>query len=326
MIVDVHAHCYPKAYVAELMKMGKGDEGGIGIKIPQWSSTDERLQMMSDFGIDVQVLGLSAPNVYFQDAEASKSLAQMTNDFIAEVCKKHPNRFLGLASVPLNNLNDAFDELDRSMNNLKMDGVTLGTNINKKSLAHKQFLPLLEELDKRRIPVALHPMKAIGEELMLEEDVKLAIPSNVGFIFETTRTIAQMLFRGTFEKLKNLTFILPHSGGSIPFLYPRWEMSYRSRPNTHPLKKIPNLPGHYLKKHYYDTALSYYHSSLRCTLDLAGADHVVFGTDFPYTTDFRSKETIEKIETYEFSEEEKEKIFYQNAARLFPRLKSTSER
>jgi aminocarboxymuconate-semialdehyde decarboxylase len=276
--------------------------------------------MMNDFGIDVQVLSLSAPNVYFQDVEASKSLAQMTNDFIADVCRKHSDRFLGLASVPLNSLNYAFDELNRAINDLKMAGVILGSNINKKSLADGQFLPFLEELDKREIPIALHPMKAIGEELMPKDDLELGIPSNVGFIFETTRTMAQMIFRGIFEKLKNLTFILPHSGGSIPFLYPRWDMSYRSRPDSDPFKRIPKLPSHYLKRHYYDTALSYYHSSLRCTLDLAGVDHMVFGTDSPYTNDFRGKETIEKIKTYGFSEDEEKKIFYENASSVFPKL------
>ena len=310
MLVDVHAHCYPKMYMDALKKMGKGEEGGVGIKIPEWSSTDERLRMMNSLGIDVQVLGLSAPSVYFQDAQLSNCLAQMTNDFIAEVCRKHPNHFLGLASVPLTNLNNAVDELNRALNDLKMDGVLLGTNINGKSLSEDQFLPFLEELNRREIPIALHPMKAIGEEFMPEEDVKLAIPSNVGFIFETTRTMAQMIFKGTLDKLGNLTFILPHSGGCIPFLYPRWDISYRSRPESHSLRKLRHPPSYYLKRQYYDTALAYFHSSIRCTLDLAGVDHLLFGTDSPYTADFRLKETVESIQTFGFSTDEKDKVSY----------------
>ena len=80
------------------------------------------------------------------------------------------------------------------------------------------------------------------------------------------------------------------------------------------------MPSYYLKKHYYDTALSYYHSSIRCALDFAGVDHVLLGTDSPYTHDFRAKETIEKIENYGFSNEEKEKVYFKNAAKLFPKL------
>ncbi len=322
MIVDVHAHCYPMSYLKELKRIGEGDEGGIGIKIPEWSSTEERIEKMDALGIDIQVLSLSAPNVYFQDDELSKALAQMTNDFISDVCKKYPERFLSFASVPLGNLRDAIDELNRAINELGMDGIVLGTNVNGRSLGEDQFLPFFEEMDKIGIPIALHPMRAIGEDLMPPEDVRLAIPSNVGFLFETTRTIAQMTFKGTFERYKGLTFILPHSGGAIPFVYPRWEISYRSRPASHPLRKIPNPPGYYLKKHYYDIALSYYPSSLRCSIDLAGIDHILFGTDAPYTLyDFRAKETIEKIENSYLTGEEKEKIFYKNALNLFPKMK-----
>jgi predicted TIM-barrel fold metal-dependent hydrolase len=324
MIVDVHAHCYPKPYIEELKRIGGGDEGQIGIKIPEWSGTEERIEGMDSLGIDIQVLSLSAPNVYFQDAELSKTLAQMTNDFLSDVCKEHPDRFLCFASIPLNNLKYAFDELDRAINDLEMDGIALGTNINQRSLSEDQFLPFFEEVDKRKTPIHLHPMRAMGEDLMPPEDIKLAIPSNVGFIFETTRTIAQMTFKGTFEKYKNLTFILSHSGGAIPFVYPRWDSAYFSYPHSHPLKKLPNPPSHYLKKHYYDTALSYSLSSLRCTIDFAGIDHVLFGTDFPYSIDNRAKETIEKIENYGFSKKEKEKIYFKNVTTLFPKIKNNS--
>jgi predicted TIM-barrel fold metal-dependent hydrolase len=232
MKVDVHAHCYPDFYVKELQRIGAGEEGGIGIKIPEWSSAEERIAEMDDLGVDVQVLGLSAPNVYFEDRGFSRDLARMTNDFIAGICKEYPRRFLGLASVPLTSLDDAFEELNRAIDVLRMDGVLLGTNINQQPLSANQFLPFLEEVDRRKVPVALHPMRAIAEDMMPAEGLALAIPSNVGFLFETTRTIAEMTFKGTFERFKDLTFILPHAGGTIPFVYPRWDTSYRARPSV----------------------------------------------------------------------------------------------
>ncbi len=132
MIVDVHAHCYPKPYVDALRKMGKDDEGGIGIKIPEWTSDSERIEEMDALGVTMQILGLSAPNVYFKDQELSKDISQMTNELISETCKKHPDRFLGLASVPLGNVYDAIDELNRAIDGLNLVGVVLGTNINKR--------------------------------------------------------------------------------------------------------------------------------------------------------------------------------------------------
>lgn len=277
---------------------------------------------MDALGVDVQILSLSAPNVYFPDAELSKALAQMTNDFISETCKSHPERFLALASVPLNKMNYAIDELHRAVNELEMDGLLLGTNINQRSLSEDQFLPFFEEVNKMDKPIFLHPMRAIGEDLMPEEDARLAIPPNVGFIFETTRTVAQMTFKGTFEKYRNLTFILPHAGGAVPFIYPRWDMGYLVRPDSHPLKRLPNPPSHYLKKHYYDTAQSFHPSVLRSTVELAGLDHLLFGTDCPYTgIDVRAEKTIETVENCGFSEGEKEKIYFRNAVKLFPKLK-----
>jgi len=320
--VDVHAACYPKPYMEELKKAGVGGEGGIGVDIPVWTGAEERLADMDKLGISVQVLGLSAPNVYFPDDGLSRALAQMTNDFMADICRKHPDRFLCLASVPLNNLDHAMDELHRALDVLHMDGIFLGTNVNQISLSDDRFLPFFEKVNKRKIPMALHPMRAIGQDLLPAEDIALQIPSNVGFLFETTRVVAEMTIKGTFEKYQNLTFILPHMGGATPFLYPRWEWNYRVRTEGHPVRRVPHPPSHYLKRHYYDTALAYTAPTIRCTIELAGVDHVVFGTDWPYTIDVRTDGMLAAIETYGFSEQEKEKVYFRNAMNLFPRLKS----
>ena len=320
MKVDVHAHCYPKPYIDEIKRIGIDQGGGVGVPIPVWESTEQRIAEMDAYGIDVEVLSLSAPNVYFPDDGLSKALARMTNDFIADIAKRNPRRFLSVASIPLANLDHAFAELERATEKLKMDGIVLGTNVNQRPLSDDLFFPFFEEVDRRKIPVVLHPQRSIAEDLMPREDESLGLPSSVGFLFETTRTIAQMTFKGTFQRLPSLTLVLPHSGGAIPFFYPRWDIFYRSRPETHLLRRLPYPPSHYLKRHYYDTALSYAHSSLRCTLDLAEIDHVVLGTDHPYTNDFRGQETVESIEGYGFTDDEKEKIFFRNAATLFPKL------
>jgi len=321
MKVDLHAHCYPKPYMDELKKIGFGNKAASGLTLPQWTSVNDRLENMDALGIDVQIMGVSFPNVYFPDAETSKRLARISNDYIAELCERHPDRFMGLASIPLNIMDDALGELDRTMNDLNMDGVILGTNINGRSLGEAAFLPLFEEIDRRRIPVVLHPLKPPGEESMPEEFLKLGIPNSVGFVYETTKVMAQMVFRGTFEELQNLTFVLPHSGGTIPFVVTRWDIQYGSRPESHPLRRLSHPPSHYLKRHYYDSALSYYKSSIRCTLDLVGIDHFVLGTDVPFSERARIRETIQGIEDYGFSEEEKEKIYFENAAKLFPKLR-----
>lgn len=321
MKIDLHAHCYPKLYVDEIVKFGIGADGGVGTKIQAWESAEARIAQMDDLGVNVQVLNLSAPNVYFTDEIFSIKMAQMTNDFLADICRKHPHRFLCLAAVPLTNLDHAMAELARVADVLHMDGVMLGTNINGRPLSDDSFLPFFEEISRRRLPVVLHPTKSASENRMPEEDIPLGLATTVGFLFETTRTVARMVFKGIFEKLPDLTFILPHSGGTIPFLCPRWDIFYQSRAEEHVLKRtIPKPPSYYLKRHYYDTALSYAHSTLRCTLDLAGIDHLVFGTDHPYSHKFRAQATIESLEQYCFTAEDRERVFSGNAIRLFPKL------
>lgn len=324
--VDLHAGCYPRPYLEELTKIGIGGEGGIGIEIPVWTTAEEAVAEMDEQAISMRVLHLSAPNVYFRDQGLSRALAVMTNDFISGIARQHPDRFLAIASIPLGSLDDAFRELDRALNTLGMCGVLLGTNVNLTALSDDRFLPFFEELDRRRVPVVLHPVRAIGQDLMPKEDAELTIPSNVGFLFEVTRVMAELTFKGIFERLPHLTFVLPHLGGTIPFVHPRWDMAYRTRPAGHRLRRLPQPPSYYLTRNcYYDTALSYKASTLRCTVDFAGVDRLVFGTDWPYTRDARYPAMVEALGGYGFTEEELEQIYWKNAARIFPDLAARVE-
>lgn len=323
MRVDVHAHFYSQSYMDEIAKMGTGGEGGVGIKMPIWTTTEERVAEMDRTGVDVEVIGLSSPNVYFPDEGLSLALAQMTNDFAAGIQRERPDRFVGLASVPLNNMNYAMAELDRSINELGLHGLVLGTNVNDVALSDDRFVPFFEEVAKRRIPVVIHPLKALGQEAMPAEDNSLAITTNVNFPAETGRTVAEFALKGTFERLPDLTFVLPHSGGIIPFLCGRWDMAAISRPDGHRLRSLPHLPSYYLKRHYYDLAHSYWRGPLYCTMEFAGIDHVMYGTDWPYT-EFMRWEILEKSLTTYFSKEELEKVNWVNAAKVFPAIRQVA--
>lgn len=320
--IDAHAHCYPKSYVEQLTRIGLGD-GGLGIKIPNWSSAEETIEDMDNMGVKVQILSLSCPGVCFDDRVLSRDLSQMTNDFISEICRRYPDRFLGVGSVPLNHLNEAFDELHRCLEHLSMAGIVLGTHANGRYLNDEEFLPFFEEIDRLNIPILLHPMIPIGYDYLSADDVKLGIPTSVGFLFETTRTLAQMTFKGVFELCRSLKFVLPHAGGTIPFAYPRWDQAYFSRHASHPIKKIPYPPSHYLKRHYYDTTSSYQPSSLRCTVEMVGTGHIVLGTDYPYSRiGGVANKNILGVENYGFSKDELEQIYFKNLESIFPKIRS----
>lgn len=319
--VDIHAHCYPQSYIDELKKVGIDESGGIGLLMVPWTTAEKRIESMDKLGVDVQFLSISTPGTYFSDERLSLALAQMTNDFISEICKKFPNRFMSFASIPLPNIKDAIEEVDRAKNKLDMDGIFLGTNINGQSLVHDGFIPFYEELNRRKMKVAIHPMIPIYHNIMPVGYMEYGISFSIAFLFETSMAVTQMAFKGIFERFPDITFILPHSGGTIPFIYPRIDVGYETRPPSHPMRKIPHPPSYYFKKLYYETAFSYKPSSLRCTLDLAGVDHLLFGTDYPYAFGPFARDSIKKIEDFGFSEEEREKVFFKNAMKIFPQIK-----
>lgn len=321
MIIDIHSHCFPNSYVKELKKIHAGDPPAHLADIPEWGITRDRVKRMDKLGIQAQVIGVSVPNVYHEDVEISKSLAQMSNDEISEICRESPDRYLGLASIPLDNMNYAVDELDRATNELGLDGVILGTNIVGKPLSDDRYMAFFEELNKRNIPAVLHPMNAIGDDKMPEDYWEFGLYVYVGRFFSTSRIIGHMVFKGVFERLPNLVFVIPHAGGAVPFLCPRWDMVHKFDPSRAPGKVLPHPPSFYLRKHYFDIALSYQHLCLKGTLDLCGIDKLVFGVDTPFGESLLEDE-LEMIDTYGFSDQEKEKLLYKNTMEIFPKLKS----
>lgn len=319
--IDVHCHYYPEGYLKELLKRGVDNTVGVPLSKVKWDSLDIRLTDQEKNGIDIELLGVSSPNVYFKDKELSLSLAQMTNDELADICRKYPDRFGCLASLPLVNMQYAVDELNRAVNKLKMDGVVLGTNIDGRGLESPEFLSIFEEIQKKKVPIFLHPMHPRGSEYMQDYQTL----SIVGFVFETTLTVTKMVLSGLFERFPDLKMVLPHLGGTIPFLQARIDLGFQTYEAARvSIGKTGKLPSDYFKKLYWDTTTSY-PSSLLCTHQLVGADHILFGTDYPYTRGFRMPLSIEVIEKSDLSGEEKEKIFSRNAMKLMPRFASSSQ-
>ena len=321
MKIDFHNHFYPPEYLKKLEEWGKRYEfvqDPTGLKIvkekgarflgitSQHVNVEQRIADMDRIGIDIQVLTLTTPNVYFSTRKRNLHLAQMSNDFFAELCRKYPQRFVSFASVPLKHPEDAIEELHRAVKDLGVRGVVLGSNIDGKHLHSKEFWPFYEEVDRLDLPIFIHPMVPAHPETWAE----LPLVPFIGFVMDTTVTVAKMVLSGLFEKLPKLTMILPHLGGTLPFLFGRIDSGYGSYFKG----LVTKLPTEYLKRFYYDT-VSFYPPALTCTYLAVGADHMVLGSDYPHVIGDISR-AVSSIAEMNISQEEKEKIFGENGKRI----------
>ena len=318
MKIDVHAHLYPDAYAKEveslcsdLVRDGswRGPMSQAGTFSPQMlRSEEERIAEMNTAGIDVQVLSLSIPNVYFEDSAKSLYLAQIANDSFAEVCRKYPGRFMALASIPLEFPDLAVQEMHRAIDRLGMCGLVIGGNIRGKPLNSPEFLPVFQEADRMNLAIFIHPMLPAGIEALRE----YGMAASIGYLADSTTAITRLVFSGLFEKCPNLKMIIPHMGGIVPFNIERIDYSYRTRPECRQNISMP--PSEYFKRFYYDSA-NYHVPSMRCGYETFGARHMVVGSDFPFRP-VKSAEFITTIRALGLSEEEEELIFSGNALRI----------
>ncbi|MDI9619218.1 MAG: amidohydrolase family protein [Candidatus Nezhaarchaeota archaeon] len=322
MKIDFHNHFYPKEYFDEVEKL-KGDlnvardslgrvvieERGmrvVTVTEPMYRP-ELRIKDMDEAGVDVQVLSLSIPNVYFASPEDSVRLAERTNNAIASVVEKHRDRFVGFASVPLLKPDAAVDEARRAVKELGMKGFIIGSNVKGRTLDDPMFMPFYEAASRLDVPILIHPMPPLSPKGM--EEYRLA--PIIGFEFDVCLAVARLIFSGVLEKYP-LKIIVSHLGAGLLFLFERIEYGYRAYPECR--EKITKPPSFYLKNLYYDT-VAFHKPALVCAYMTVGSKHMVLGSDYPHVIG-DARRAIQSIEELDIPEEEKEDIFSGNGRKL----------
>src|ERR1700750_583577 len=242
---------------------------------PAMTDVSKRIEDMDRVGIDVEVVSLSTPNVFFTDAAHQPEVAKMMNDSYADLIARHPKRFKGFASIPMDAPDAALAELHRAIDKLKLNGVILLSNIGGKPLTSPEYRLFFEEANRMKLCIFLHPMIPSNSEAFCEY---LRGPI-LGFPFDTSVALARMCYDGMFEELPDIRWIIGHLGGAIPYLMERMDNGFRDFADC--LVKIDKLPSVYLKRLYYDT-VSFSPYALKMVRDMVGADHMVMGSDYPH--------------------------------------------
>src|SRR5262245_14005823 len=310
--IDVHHHIFPPEYVKALQKLNVTDAGGI--EIPDWS-VGGALALMERRGIATAITSVAAPGVYFGDADAARSLARRCNEYSAHLVQDNPGRFGAFAVLPLPEVDASLAELEYALDTLKLDGVTLLTSIGDRYLGDPAFDDLFTELNRRKTVAFIHPTVPPSSR-----DIKLALPGAlIEFVFDTTRAVTNLIYSGTMERNPDLSIILPHAGGTVPYLAGRIAL-FGKDPRLQ--ARAPQGAMAYLRRFYYETALTTAPTALSSLRELADPSRILYGSDNPFAPEWLIQEKNQELQDFSpFDAPALAAIERSNAFALFPRLR-----
>jgi aminocarboxymuconate-semialdehyde decarboxylase len=290
-VIDIHTHMFTQQWL-ELLKTRGGEfnlqtrpdgkqeifRGRTPVVIPQVGHFDYelRLREMDRHGIDISIVSLTCPNVYWGDEATSALAARESNDSMQAAQARWPERIRWFTSLPWEYPDAAVAELQRTVARGAVGVMVLG-NIAGRSLTDPLFAPVWQAIDDAALPVLVHPTDPLGAEVMGIAPHNLFW--SVGFTYDTTLAVAKMIFSGFFDRYPRLKLIASHGGGTLPYLVGRFEMG--DRVEFDHLREIRRKPSEYLRHIHYDS-ITYDLAPLRYLIEVAGASQVMLGTDWPH--------------------------------------------
>ena len=291
-VVDVHTHMLNEEFLRLLRKHGGGYKvrkvvgGQSGVfkdgapfmtLMPGMFDYELRIRAMDEARVDIAVVTLTSPNVYWGSAKVSLAAAQTMNDDMAAQQRRYPERIRFMCSLPWQHAKLAVAELKRAVDELGAVGVMVLANIDGASLTDKRFAPVWREIDRRGLAVLVHPSAPPGTA---ELDVmRYNLIASVGFMFDTSLAVARLIFDGFFERHPNLKLIAAHGGGTLPYIAGRLDICFDNMPACR--EKISRKPSEYLKRIYYDSVV-FQQESLELALKVGGTENVLYGSDYPH--------------------------------------------
>ena len=322
MKLDIHTHIMPDQMPNWMAKFGYGEFIHLehrnckacmmkGDKLfreveDNCFKADVRIEEMNSTNVDLQVLS-TIPVLfnYWANAKDGLETSRFFNDHICETVTNNSNRFIGIGTVPLQDIDLAIKEMERCVSELKMPGLEIGSNINGKNLGDESFFPFYKRAEELGCALFVHPWEMMGEQQMQ----KYWLPWLVGMPAETSRAICSMIFSGVFEKFPKLRVAFAHGGGSFPLTIGRIEHGFKVRPDLVAIDNAVN-PRNYLGKFWIDS-LVHDETAMKYIMNVMGEDSICLGSDYPFPLGEDHPGSL--IESMEFSSDVKEKLLFKNA-------------
>jgi predicted TIM-barrel fold metal-dependent hydrolase len=336
--IDIFPHILPRRYFERMLEVAPR---GLALQkrmsgIPALVDVELRFRMMDRHAEYLQVLTLANPPLeVVAGPEASPDLACLANDEMAALVARHPDRFPAfVASLPMNNPEASVREIDRAVHDLGATGVQVFTNVNGRPLDAPEYRPVFARMAEHRLPIWMHPARpATVADYAGEARSKFDLWWAFGWPYETSVAMGRLVFSGLFDRHPDLVVITHHMGAMIPFCAGRLgggldQLGSRSDDpeDAAALGRLRKRPLDYFRMFYGDTALFGAWHAMESGLAFFGADHVLFGTDFPFDPERGPgfiRDTIDAMSRMRASAEDKALIYEGNARRLL-RLRLTT--
>jgi aminocarboxymuconate-semialdehyde decarboxylase len=321
--IDIHAHLVPnalwKAVDAGAEWYGYRQEAGDklapvtgGGKRNTFTSPkvrygpQERLKDMDAQGVDVQVVSVHTPFFgYHLDAVQGAALARDVNEEIAAMSREWPKRFAGLATLPMQDVKAAIDELERAVTRLGLKGAELDTNVNGAQWDEQKFLPFFKAAEAMGAVLFFHPQPQ--NNFLAQRIPRHGLSNSLGVLLDDAIVTAILISGGVLEACPELRVCIAHGGGPACFVMGRLDRNWHGRPET---RTIPQPPSVYQRRIYYDTVAAS-EEALRFLIDRVGIDHVVLGSDWPFVPwNPGPGGWVQSLKS--LTQEEKDKILWKN--------------
>jgi aminocarboxymuconate-semialdehyde decarboxylase len=312
--IDIHAHLTPQCFQREVLA-GRtwhgmtSAEGELFNPMNAWTP-EERWADMKSLGVDVQVVSTNvAFYKYDQDVAITTAIARACNAEVHQMTVDYPDRFAGLATLPMQDIKAAINELERGVMQLGLKGAMINDHINGRTFDEPEFLPFWKEAEQMGALIFIHQARPT---LVLQRIGRYHLANTIGNLVDRAVTFASFVFGGVMDQCPDLKVCLAHGGGYTCFGIGRMDRGWQVRSEAR--MHIDKPPSAYLRKFYYD-CLTHSEPALRMLLDAVGADRVVLGTDWP--ADMRIDWPVAWVLGLKsLTQEEKDKILWKNLENL----------
>lgn len=323
-VIDVHTHMLSREWLALLQKHGrprytvKAVAGGLRAihlegspfmtPVPNMFDWEARIDNMNKAAVDVAIVSLTCPSVYWGGEKVSTQAARHMNDEFALAQKTWPKRIRWFASLPWQYPKAALLELKRALKAGAV-GVMVIANVSGRHLTDPLFDPIWKAIDDARLPVLVHPGAPPGSKALGMHEFQLSAP--LGFTFDTSLAVSRMIFDGFFDRYTKLKIIAAHGGGALPFLVGRLDICWENIPAAR--AKTTEKPSNYLRQVYADSVV-FRQDALDMAVSVFGTNNVLYGSDYPHTIG-DMKGCLARVDA--LPGDVREKVRGRNAERIF---------